>query len=133
MSVATCDNGERQIYSTRAQAAMVFQVIVPKQLRDIEIGRHRLQFLYRAPRAFAHLNLPTRLGQMKSDEGFAQVAGVELTHRNPLLRKAVTGGARLCQTRLQVREEGFGGSLKNANGIGLSQPTVAGKCSINQQ
>ncbi len=43
------------------QAAMVFQVVVPKQLRDVEIGRHRLQFLYHAP------------------EAFAQVAGVELT------------------------------------------------------
>ena len=61
------------------QAAMVFQVIVPKQLRDFEIGRHRLQFLYQAPRAFSHVNLPTRLDQMKSDEGFANVAGVELT------------------------------------------------------
>src|SRR5271168_2360423 len=61
------------------QAAMVFQVIVPKQLRDFEIGRHRLQFLYQAARAFAHVNLPNRLDQMKSDEGFAQVAGVELT------------------------------------------------------
>ena len=58
---------------------MVFQVIVPKQLRDFEIGRHRLQFLYQAPGAFAHVNLPTRLDQMKSDEGFAQAAGVELT------------------------------------------------------
>jgi predicted transcriptional regulator of viral defense system len=61
------------------QAAMVFQVIVPKQLRDFEIGRHRLQFLYQAPGAFARVNLPTRLDQMKSDEGFAQAAGVELT------------------------------------------------------
>jgi predicted transcriptional regulator of viral defense system len=61
------------------QAAMVFQVIAPKQLRDFEIGRHRLQFLYQAPGAFAHVNLPNRLDQMKSDEGFAQTAGVELT------------------------------------------------------
>ena len=61
------------------QAAMVFQVIVPKQLRDFAIGRHRLQFLYQALGAFAHVNLPTRLDQIKSDEGFAQVAGVELT------------------------------------------------------
>ncbi len=61
------------------QAAMVFQVIVPKQQRDIEIGRHRLQFLYQAPGAFAHVNLPARLDQMKNDEGFAQAAGVELT------------------------------------------------------
>ena len=28
------------------QAAMVFQVIVPKQIQDIEIGRHRVQFVY---------------------------------------------------------------------------------------
>jgi predicted transcriptional regulator of viral defense system len=61
------------------QAAMIFQVIVPEQLRDFEIGRHRLQFLYQAPGAFARVNLPTRLDQMKSDEGFAQAAGVELT------------------------------------------------------
>jgi predicted transcriptional regulator of viral defense system len=61
------------------QAAMVFQVIAPKQLRDFEIGRHRLQFLYQAPQAFSHVNLAAPLGQMKSDEGFAKVAGVELT------------------------------------------------------
>jgi predicted transcriptional regulator of viral defense system len=61
------------------QAAMVFQVIAPKQLRDFEIGRHRLQFLYQAPQAFSQINLATRLDQMKSDEGFAKVAGVELT------------------------------------------------------
>jgi predicted transcriptional regulator of viral defense system len=61
------------------QAAMVFQVIAPKQLRDFEIGRHRLQFLYQAPQAFSHVNLATRLDQMKSDEGFAKAAGVELT------------------------------------------------------
>lgn len=61
------------------QAAMVFQVIVPKQLRAFDIGRHRLQFIYQAPPAFAKTNLPGRLGQMKSDAGFAKVAGVELT------------------------------------------------------
>ena len=61
------------------QAAMVFQVIVPRQLRDFEIGRHRLQFLYQAPTAFEPINQPEQLDQMKSDAGFAQVAGVELT------------------------------------------------------
>lgn len=61
------------------QAAMVFQVIVPKQLRAFDIGRHRLQFIYQAPAAFAKANLPDRLGQMKSEAGFAKVAGVELT------------------------------------------------------
>lgn len=61
------------------QAAMVFQVVAPKQLRDFEIGRHRLQFLYQSPSAFEKLNQPDQLDRMKSDAGFAQVAGVELT------------------------------------------------------
>jgi predicted transcriptional regulator of viral defense system len=61
------------------QAAMTFQVIVPKQLRDFEIGRHRLQFVYQSPDAFAKVNKPEWLGSMKSEAGFAQVAGVELT------------------------------------------------------
>lgn len=61
------------------QAAMVFQVVAPKQLRDFEIGRHRLQFLYQTPKAFAQVNQPSQLDQMKSDTGFAKMAGVELT------------------------------------------------------
>jgi predicted transcriptional regulator of viral defense system len=61
------------------QAAMVFQVVVPKQLRAFEVGRHRLQFLYQAPQAFARVNQPDLLGQIKSDAGYAKVAGVELT------------------------------------------------------
>jgi predicted transcriptional regulator of viral defense system len=61
------------------QAAMVFQVIVPKQLRGFDIGRHRLQFIYQAPAAFAKTNLPDLLAHMKSEAGFAKVAGVELT------------------------------------------------------
>lgn len=61
------------------QATMVFQVVVPRQLRDFDLGRHRLQFLYQGPEAFAQLNKPELVGQMKSDAGFARVAGVELT------------------------------------------------------
>ena len=61
------------------QAAMTFQVIVPKQLHDFEIGRHRLQFIYQSPIAFAQVNQPEWLGSMKSEAGFAKVAGVELT------------------------------------------------------
>jgi predicted transcriptional regulator of viral defense system len=61
------------------QAAMVFQVVVPKQLRDFDIGRHRLQFIYQTPKAFAKLNQPDQLDRVKSDAGFAQVAGVEVT------------------------------------------------------
>lgn len=61
------------------QAAMVFQVIVPRQLRAIEIGRHRVQFVYQVPRAFAGTNRAEWLGQLKSEAGFAKVASVELT------------------------------------------------------
>lgn len=61
------------------QAAMVFQAIVPKQLRAFEIGRHRLQFVYQTPAAFSKTNRPDWLSQMKSEAGFAKVAGVELT------------------------------------------------------
>ncbi len=61
------------------QAAMVFQVVVPKQLRGFAIGRHRLQFIYQAPAAFAKTNLPDWLSQMKSEAGLAKAAGVELT------------------------------------------------------
>lgn len=61
------------------QAAMVFQVIVPRQLRDFELGRHRLEFIYQSPKTFAQVNQPRALGQIKSNTGFANVAGVELT------------------------------------------------------
>ena len=61
------------------QAAMVFQVIAPKQLRSYELGRHRLEFIYQEPSAFARVNQPEWLGQIKSVAGYARVAGVELT------------------------------------------------------
>jgi hypothetical protein len=66
-------------HGSTGQATMVFQLIVPKQLRGFEIGRHRLQFIYQAPHAFAEANRPEWLAQMKSEAGFASVAGVELT------------------------------------------------------
>lgn len=61
------------------QATMVFQVVVPRQLRDIDLGRHRLQFLYQAAESFAQVTKPELVSKMKSDAGFANVAGVELT------------------------------------------------------
>lgn len=67
------------LHGASHQAAMVFQVVVPRQLRGFDIGRHRLRFIYQAPAAFARTNLPDWLGQMKSEAGFARVAGVELT------------------------------------------------------
>jgi len=61
------------------QAAMVFQVITPKQMPPIEIGRQRVQFVFQTAHSFATTNRPEWLNQIKSDAGFAKVAGVELT------------------------------------------------------
>lgn len=61
------------------QAAMVFQTIVPKQLRPLIIGRHRLDFIYQKPAVFVKTNVPELLVNLKSTAGFATVAGVELT------------------------------------------------------
>jgi len=61
------------------QAALVFQVIVPKQMRDFEIGRHRLEFVYQTPADFENVNQSEWLDSLKSDAGFAKVAGIELT------------------------------------------------------
>lgn len=61
------------------QAAMVFQVIAPRQLPGIEIGRQRIEFLFQSSNAFAQANRPEWLAQLKTDAGFAKVAGVELT------------------------------------------------------
>jgi hypothetical protein len=60
------------------QAAQVFQVIVPKQLRPIAIDRQRIQFVYQAPDAFVAVNKDPWLGRLKTDAGLAEVAGVEL-------------------------------------------------------
>jgi predicted transcriptional regulator of viral defense system len=61
------------------QAAMVFQVVVPKQLRSFDIGRHKIQFVYQTPKAFVKTNQTDWLGQIKTDAGFAKIAGIELT------------------------------------------------------
>lgn len=61
------------------QAAMVFQVIAPRQLPGIEIGRQKLEFLFQSPEAFDEANRPEWLARLKTDAGFAKVAGVELT------------------------------------------------------
>lgn len=61
------------------QAAMVFQVLAPRQQPDIEIGRQRIEFLFQSPRAFSKANRPEWLAHLKTDAGFAKVAGVELT------------------------------------------------------
>jgi predicted transcriptional regulator of viral defense system len=61
------------------QAAMVFQVITPRQLQGIEMGRQRVEFIYQTPAAFGETNRPEWLRQLKTEAGFAKIAGVELT------------------------------------------------------
>jgi predicted transcriptional regulator of viral defense system len=61
------------------QAAMIFQVVAPRQLRELTLGAHRLQFIYQEPEAFAACNEPALVQAMKTPAGFAVVAGVELT------------------------------------------------------
>ena len=61
------------------QAAMTFQLIAPKQLRGIEIGRQRVEFIYQFPADFAQANQSEWLASMKTEAGFAKVAGIELT------------------------------------------------------
>ncbi len=61
------------------QAAMLFQVIAPRQLKPITVGRQRVQFLYQKPEVFAKTNRGEWLSQLKSDTGYAKIAGIELT------------------------------------------------------
>jgi predicted transcriptional regulator of viral defense system len=61
------------------QAAMIFQVVAPRQLRDLTLGVHRLQFIYQEPEAFAACNEAALVDAIKTPAGFAVVAGVELT------------------------------------------------------
>lgn len=61
------------------QAAMVFQVIAPKQMKSITLGRQRVQFVFQEKRTFAHVNKPAWLDELKTDTGMARIAGIELT------------------------------------------------------
>ena len=61
------------------QAAMIFQIVAPRQLRDLTLGAHRLQFIYQEPEAFAACNEPALVEALKTPAGFAVVAGVEVT------------------------------------------------------
>jgi predicted transcriptional regulator of viral defense system len=61
------------------QAGMVFQVVVPRQLPGIRLGRRRVDFIYQEKMAFELVNDGNWLERMKGDAGFVKVAGVELT------------------------------------------------------
>ena len=59
-------------------AALVFQVVVPKQIPALVAGRQRIQFIYQAPDLFQRTNRDVWLAQVKTDAGFAKIAGIEL-------------------------------------------------------
>ncbi len=61
------------------QAAMVFQLIAPRQLPEVTVGRHKVQFVFQSPSPFTRVNQSDWLDQIKSEAGFAKVAGIELT------------------------------------------------------
>lgn len=74
------------------QAAMTFQVITPRQLQPIVIGRNRVEFIYQSPLAFKNTNQPSWLSSIKSDAGYAQVAGIEQTLLDCIRYFHKTGG-----------------------------------------
>jgi predicted transcriptional regulator of viral defense system len=61
------------------QAGMILQVVAPKQFRPITIGRQRIRFIYQASSIFEATNRQDWLVQLKTESGFAQTAGIELT------------------------------------------------------
>jgi AbiEi antitoxin C-terminal domain len=66
------------LHGASHQAAQVFQVIVPKQLRPIALDRQRVQFVYQASHGFNTVNQAPWLDRLKTDAGFAKVAGIDL-------------------------------------------------------
>jgi hypothetical protein len=86
------------------QAAIPFQIIVPKQLPHIVLGCHRVEFFFQAPAAFRKANNPEWLVQLKSSEGFARIAGTELT--------------MLDCTRYYHRVAGINGTAHVVDGLG---------------
>jgi predicted transcriptional regulator of viral defense system len=67
-----------QFHGATAQPTAL-QLIVPSQLRDFAIGRHKLEFINQTPSSFARTNRPEWLAELKSDTGIAKAAGIELT------------------------------------------------------
>lgn len=61
------------------QAGMVFQVVVPRQLPRVVMGRRRVEFVYQENETFEKVNHSDCLDQIKGDAGYVKVAGMELT------------------------------------------------------
>ena len=102
------------------QAGMVFQVVVPRQLPWIQLGRRRVDFIYQEKKGFELVNDGNWLKRMKGDAGFAKVAGVELTlfdcvkyvHRagglNNVAQIVKDLGAQASPTKLREIAKGYG-------------------------
>lgn len=67
-----------QFHGSAHQAPQEFQMIVPKQVRRLFLGRHRIRFMYQAPHSFKAVNQSPWLGQWKTYSGYAKVASIEL-------------------------------------------------------
>jgi len=74
------------------QASMVFQVIVPKQIRSLETGSYRIQFIYQTAPVFEKLNQISWLEKMKSGTGYTCVADLELLLFDAIRYQRKTGG-----------------------------------------
>jgi predicted transcriptional regulator of viral defense system len=102
------------------QAGMVFQVVVPRQLPGIRLGRRRVDFIYQKKMAFELVNEGNWLERMKGDAGFVKVSGVELTlldcmkyvHRagglNNVAQIVKDLGAQGSPTKLREIAKGYG-------------------------
>ncbi|WP_431047716.1 type IV toxin-antitoxin system AbiEi family antitoxin domain-containing protein [Roseateles sp. L2-2] len=96
------------LHGSSHQAVMIFQVIVPKQLRSFEIGRQRIQFLTQAAREFNAVNQEEFLTRIKSRSGYAKAAGLELN---------LLDAARYC------------GKAGGINGVAQMAKTLGGRAS----
>ena len=67
-----------RLYGASHQAAMVFQLVAPLQLRPIILGRHRVEFVYQSPDSFNQVNQTPWVDSLKGDTGYSKVAGIEL-------------------------------------------------------
>ena len=67
------------LHGSSHQAAMAVQVVTPRELRPIQLGRVRVTFLYQQPAAFAQVNCSPWIKKFTTPQGYTTVAGVELT------------------------------------------------------
>jgi predicted transcriptional regulator of viral defense system len=61
------------------QEPAAFQLIVPRPLREVVLGRHKLEFIHQPENAFVRTNRGEWLAELGSGASIAKAAGVELT------------------------------------------------------